>query len=80
MSSNTGFRISLVYGGSGFITNTGEIEERPHIVIATPGRLADLVSSGLMYVCMCMCVFVCVCVCVCVCVNAVGVMITFFFW
>ncbi len=47
LSANTGFTTAIAYGGSGYITNTGQIEDRPHILIATPGRLADLIRCGM---------------------------------
>eukprot|EP01084_Bolivina_argentea_P024276 45252_1 len=47
LSANTGFKTAIAYGGSGYITNTGDIEDRPHILIATPGRLADLIKCGM---------------------------------
>eukprot|EP00484_Ammonia_sp_Unknown_P019248 CAMPEP_0197034638 /NCGR_PEP_ID=MMETSP1384-20130603/12687_1 /TAXON_ID=29189 /ORGANISM="Ammonia sp." /LENGTH=734 /DNA_ID=CAMNT_0042464587 /DNA_START=19 /DNA_END=2220 /DNA_ORIENTATION=- len=47
LSANTGFVTAIAYGGSGYITNSGAIEDRPHILIATPGRLADLIHSGM---------------------------------
>ena len=50
-SQNTGFRFAMIYGGSGMITNTGELEERPNVVIATPGRLVDLIDSGTEFPC-----------------------------
>lgn len=37
-----------MYGGSQYITNSGEVDDLPHILIATPGRLWDLIDLNAM--------------------------------
>lgn len=40
-----GLRCSVIVGGMGMMEQGIELSQRPHIVIATPGRLADHLSS-----------------------------------
>ena len=37
---------SVVVGGMDMMAQATELRARPHIVIATPGRLVDLMASG----------------------------------
>lgn len=37
---------SVVVGGMDMMAQATELRARPHIVIATPGRLVDLMNSG----------------------------------
>ncbi|KAL5272170.1 hypothetical protein ACHWQZ_G000409 [Mnemiopsis leidyi] len=39
-------RVSVVVGGMDMLTQSIELSRTPHIVIATPGRLADHINSG----------------------------------
>lgn len=39
-------QVSLVVGGMDMMRQAVELERRPHIVVATPGRLADLLEAG----------------------------------
>lgn len=39
-------QVSLVVGGMDMMRQAAELERRPHIVVATPGRLADLLEAG----------------------------------
>lgn len=45
--SRMGLRCALVLGGMDMTRQANELaEQRPHILVATPGRLVDLLSSG----------------------------------
>lgn len=45
--SRMGLRCALVLGGMDMTRQANELaEQRPHIIVATPGRLMDLLSSG----------------------------------
>lgn len=47
LGANMNIRIALVVGGEDFIKQALELQNRPHFVIATPGRLADhILNSG----------------------------------
>lgn len=37
---------SVVVGGMDMMAQAAELRARPHVVIATPGRLVDLMESG----------------------------------
>ncbi|GFQ65406.1 probable ATP-dependent RNA helicase DDX49 [Trichonephila clavata] len=39
-------KVCLIIGGRNQVTQGAEINDRPHIVIATPGRLADIMESS----------------------------------
>ncbi|KJH43371.1 DEAD/DEAH box helicase [Dictyocaulus viviparus] len=39
-------KVSLVTGGRSLIDQANELVSRPHVVVATPGRLADHIESG----------------------------------
>lgn len=39
-------RVSVVVGGMDMLTQGIELSRKPHVVIATPGRLADHINSG----------------------------------
>lgn len=39
-------KVCLIVGGMNQVTQGGEINNRPHIVVATPGRLADMMESS----------------------------------
>ena len=39
-------RVSLVIGGDDFVAQAESLRERPHIVIATPGRFIDLLQTN----------------------------------
>lgn len=45
LGSGFNFKTALIIGGSDLIQNSQKLEEKPHIVIATPGRLAHLIST-----------------------------------
>jgi ATP-dependent RNA helicase DDX49/DBP8 len=36
----------VVVGGMDMMTQAAELRARPHVVVATPGRLVDLMESG----------------------------------
>ena len=45
--SRMGLRCALVLGGMDIMKQANELsEQRPHIIVATPGRLVDLLKSG----------------------------------
>jgi len=45
--SRMGLRCALVLGGMDMTRQANELaEQRPHVIVATPGRLMDLLSSG----------------------------------
>ena len=39
-------RVSVVVGGMDMLTQSMEMSKKPHVVVATPGRLADHLNSG----------------------------------
>ena len=39
-------RVAVVIGGLGILKQSLELQRRPHVVIATPGRLAMLIDGG----------------------------------
>jgi ATP-dependent RNA helicase DDX49/DBP8 len=42
-----GLRVSLVLGGLDMMKQATELSKsRPHIIVATPGRLVDIIKSG----------------------------------
>ena len=51
-----GLTIAAVYGGASIMTQLDQVRRKPHIIVATPGRLIDLVNrkaadlSGLEYI------------------------------
>jgi ATP-dependent RNA helicase DDX49/DBP8 len=47
LAMSTSLRTCIVIGGLDMLTQSLELQKHPHIVIATPGRLADHLSSGL---------------------------------
>lgn len=42
---SVGLRTMTIYGGQSYTDQRDKLRKRPHIVIATPGRLVDLLSS-----------------------------------
>ncbi|KAI9888915.1 MAG: putative RNA helicase [Vezdaea aestivalis] len=46
ISATQSLRLSLVVGGSEMWKQATELSQRPHIVIATPGRLAEHIRTG----------------------------------
>ncbi len=44
--SHTGLRTACVYGGVPKEPQVQLLSRRPHVVVATPGRLLDLVDDG----------------------------------
>ena len=42
------FRRALIFGGVGFDSQRRALERRPDIIVATPGRLLDLIGQGLL--------------------------------
>lgn len=40
-----GLSVSTIVGGMDMMAQARELEARPHIVVATPGRLCDLIRS-----------------------------------
>ena len=43
---SSGLKVAVVIGGLDMVIQGLEISRRPHIIIATPGRLADHITSG----------------------------------
>jgi ATP-dependent RNA helicase DDX49/DBP8 len=41
-----GFTYSVVVGGMDMISQALDLNKRPHVIIATPGRLVDHIKSG----------------------------------
>lgn len=39
-------RTSLIIGGEDYIKQLHDLDKSPHIIVATPGRLSDLISNG----------------------------------
>ncbi|MGL5308872.1 MAG: DEAD/DEAH box helicase [Metamycoplasmataceae bacterium] len=39
-------RVCLILGGSGYDKQARDLKDKPHIVVATPGRINDLLDSG----------------------------------
>lgn len=46
LGSNISVNVSLVVGGMDMMQQATELARKPHLVIATPGRLADLIDAG----------------------------------
>ncbi|XP_063692517.1 probable ATP-dependent RNA helicase DDX49 [Bolinopsis microptera] len=46
IGAHINIRVSTVIGGMDMLTQSMELSRSPHIVIATPGRLADHINSG----------------------------------
>ncbi|KAJ2005326.1 putative RNA helicase [Coemansia thaxteri] len=46
LGKGVNLRVSLVIGGVDMMTQALELSRRPHVVVATPGRLADIISSS----------------------------------
>ncbi|KAK9446838.1 P-loop containing nucleoside triphosphate hydrolase protein [Limtongia smithiae] len=46
LGSNMNIKIAVVVGGMDMVAQGLVLQQRPHIVIATPGRLADHIRSG----------------------------------
>jgi ATP-dependent RNA helicase DDX49/DBP8 len=46
LGSSIGVTVSLVVGGMDMMQQATELARKPHLVIATPGRLADLIDAG----------------------------------
>ena len=51
-------RVACVYGGTGKYEMQKALQEAPEVVVATPGRLIDLLSSGDKYTNLRRCTFV----------------------
>jgi len=41
LTSFTGIRVAVLYGGAGIVGQARQLEKKPQIVVATPGRLMD---------------------------------------
>ena len=41
LASFTGIRVAVLYGGAGIVGQARQLEKKPQIVVATPGRLMD---------------------------------------
>jgi hypothetical protein len=65
--------VCVVVGGMDQMKQQDALGKRPHIIIATPGRLAGHIRGGIDMHCkhvrFLVCVCVCVCVCMCVCIH-----------
>lgn len=47
LGSSMNIKVSIVVGGEDFVKQTLDLQKKPHIIIATPGRLADhILHSG----------------------------------
>lgn len=46
LGSTMNIQTSVVVGGMDMMAQALELRARPHVVIATPGRLVDLMNSG----------------------------------
>jgi ATP-dependent RNA helicase DDX49/DBP8 len=46
LGSAINVRTAVVVGGMDMMEQALELKNRPHIVVATPGRLVDLMDSG----------------------------------
>lgn len=46
LGSSLNIQTSVVVGGMDSMAQAIELRARPHVVIATPGRLVDLMNSG----------------------------------
>jgi superfamily II DNA/RNA helicase len=46
LAAATGVRVTAVYGGTGLDRNIKTLKRGVHVVVATPGRLIDLVQQG----------------------------------
>ncbi len=46
LGSAISLRICVAVGGLDMMKQAAELAQRPHVVVATPGRLSDLLSSG----------------------------------
>lgn len=46
LGANAGIKVSVIIGGLEMTKQTRELKEKPHFVIATPGRLADEILSN----------------------------------
>ena len=39
-------RVSVIVGGMDKVAQGAELEATPHVVVATPGRLADIIATS----------------------------------
>jgi len=46
LGSSLNIRTAVVVGGMDMITQALELENRPHVVVATPGRIVDHLKSS----------------------------------
>lgn len=46
LGSTLNIRTSVVVGGMDMMSQALELSNRPHVVVATPGRLVDHMNSG----------------------------------
>lgn len=46
LGSSLNIQTSVVVGGMDMMAQANELRSRPHVVVATPGRLVDLMNSG----------------------------------
>lgn len=45
-TTNDSFRIEAIYGGSNLVDSERKVKSSPHILIAVPGRLKDVLATG----------------------------------
>src|SRR5690606_13895426 len=48
LGRHTGLRVLPVYGGQSIRTQADRLQKKPEIVVATPGRLLDMIERGYM--------------------------------
>src|SRR5437762_10906855 len=46
LGASVSLKLTTVLGGTSQLTQASSLSHRPHIVVATPGRLADLITSS----------------------------------
>lgn len=46
LGASVSLKLTTVLGGTSQLTQAVSLSHRPHIVVATPGRLADLITSS----------------------------------
>ncbi|MGL6124999.1 MAG: DEAD/DEAH box helicase [Metamycoplasmataceae bacterium] len=46
MGKYSNAKVCLILGGSGYDKQARDLKDKPHIVVATPGRINDLLNSG----------------------------------
>lgn len=46
LGSQLGVRVSVIVGGMDMVTQGKELAQQPHVIVATPGRLADMLTRN----------------------------------